>query len=170
MDKELANAFKFIKDEGTYYRIRPVMEGTSENANAKRHANVIKKWFSTAKNSERLTGKLYRGVPFRPKGNTLPNKSFSSWTRELQRAVRFMHGSNEPGTIMVMNASRVPKYVTWGPNAPTFSRRKNLEAEVLVPPGTFVLGPGRNNQVQLQSFRGPITVPAYMVNVKNFRT
>lgn len=130
------------------------MEGTSENANARRHANVIRKWFETAKNSERLTGKLYH---FGPRGT----RYFSSWTRELQRAVRFMHGSNEPGSIMVMNASRVPKYVTWGPNA----RRKNLEAEVLVPPGTFVLGPGRNNKV-----RGPITEPVYMVNVKNFRT
>ena len=127
------------------------MEGTSENDNAKRHAKVIKNWFSTAKISAKLNGKLYRGVPFRPKGN----KSFSYWTRELQRAVRL----NEPGTILVMNASRVPKYVTWGPNAPTFSRRKNLEAEVLVPPGTFVLGPGRNNKVQIQSFRGPITEP-----------
>lgn len=42
----MENAFKFLKDEGTYYRIRPVMEGRSNNENAKKHAQLIKQWFN----------------------------------------------------------------------------------------------------------------------------
>ena len=165
----MKQAFQFLKDEGTYHRIRPVMEGRSNNENAEKHAQVIKSWFNNLKNQPKLNGKLYRGIPFRPKGN-LTNKSFSSWTRELHRALRFTHGLNQPGTILVMNANKAPKYVRWEiGKPPTFTRRHNIEAEVLRPPGIFVLGNSRNGNVTFQSFGGSRTEKTHFTNVKNFR-
>jgi hypothetical protein len=51
---------------------------------------------------------------------------------------------------------------------PTFTRRHNIEAEVLLPPGIFVIGNSKNGNVTVQSFGVPRTEKTHFTIVKNY--
>jgi len=174
MKNNQQKAFKFYKNEATYPNVRRVMQGEPHHhEHTPKYVNIMKQWFS-GPNVRRgnLTGVLYRGIPFHPKGNTLNNKSFTSWTPRLNKALRFMAGSKNgsPGVILVMNARKVPAYVRYNTGPPTYFNRVlgNTEEEVLLPPGRMVLGARNKKVTRVKSIFGNKNVEYSSVNVLNY--
>lgn len=174
-EQELKKAFKFYKNEISYPNIRRVMQGeTHQNERTPKYVNLMKQWFSGPHvRRGNLSGTLYRGIPFHPQGNSLNNKSFTSWTPRLNKALRFMYGSRNgtPGVILVMNARKVPAYVRYNTGAPTYWNRAggNTEEEVLLPPGRMTLGARNTKVAHVKSLFGNNNIQYSSVNILNYK-
>jgi hypothetical protein len=162
------SAFDNYKGMG-YTGIRKIMEGKKTRpsqyvGNARIMMNTFRE-SPTGRGAPPGVTKLWRGLKDIPPTilqGYLQNKSFSSWSSSENPARLFGPPVRYDGIILELNTSKMKNipYINYNNKPPIHYKKKNDEAEFLLPPQLFMVSqPNRNKVVKVLNIKNKNNIP-----------